>query len=294
MEEIQVPSRQDPKPLIKSRLRDGAEHVTTGQGGHNHVYANPGGHGILRELEQMRMEMKILMANDEKKTSQIDEHQKRIDEGQKQIDEHQKRIDEGQKQIDEHQKRIDEDQKHISSLESHVKRLVQCSDGYLSIRRRFLDVFKRDIMDMKELKGSKAIREGDSRAHEGDALGDAVVFDRDQRTDRSIYRELYGLDHQQVLDFRTYTDGLFSTPCQKLTICIDSASDDGRLFLVQNAHATVVAQGRPLPDDLKVAFNFFLAKVEEYWLQPPTKEPNNPLSSAYYTFWKKFNEQAQV
>ena len=262
MEEIQVPARQDPEPLIKSRLRDGAEHVTMGQSGHKLVYANPGGRGILWELEQMRMEVNILKTKDETNTSQIGEHQK---------------------QIVEHQK-------HISSLESRVKRLVQCSDGYLSIRRRFLDVFKRDIMDMKELKGSKAIREGNSRAHEGDALGDAVVFDRDQRTDRSIYRELYGLDHQQVLHFRTYTDGLFSTSCQKLTICIDSANDDGRLFLVLNAHATMVAQGRPLPDDLKVAFNSFLVKVEEYWLRPPTKEPNNPLICAYDTFWQKFYE----
>lgn len=102
-----------------------------------------------------------------------------------------------------------------------------------------------------------------------------MLFDRDQRTDRSIYRELYGLDHEQVLDFH-------------------SASDDGGLFLVLNAHTTMVAQGKPLPDDLKVAFNSFLTKVEEHWLQSPTKEPNTPLGSAYYTFWKKFNQQAQV
>ena len=81
---------------------------------------------------------------------------------------------------------------------------------------------------------------------------------------------------------------------QKLTIYTDSASDDGGLFLVLNAYATIVAQGKSLPDDLKVAFNSFLAKVEEYWLQPPNKEPNTPLGSAYYTFWKKFNKQAQV
>lgn len=56
----------------------------------------------------------------------------------------------------------------------------------------------------------------------------------------------------------------------------------------------MVAQGKSLPDDLKVAFNSFLAKVEEYWLPPPTKEPNTPLGSAYYTFWKKFNKQTQV
>ena len=65
---------------------------------------------------------------------------------------------------------------------------------------------------MEELKGSKAIREGNIIAYEGDALGDAILFDRDQRTDKSIYRELYGLDYQQVLDFRTYIDDLFNIP----------------------------------------------------------------------------------
>ena len=121
-------------------------------------------------------------------------------------------------QIGDLQKKIGEHQKEISSLKSHGRTLAQCSEGYLSIRRRFLDVYKRDIKDMEELKGSKAIREGNSIAHEGDALGDAVLFDRDQRTDLRIYRELYGLEYKQVLAFRTYTDGLFNTLYQKLTI----------------------------------------------------------------------------
>ena len=44
---------------------------------------------------------------------------------------------------------------------------------------------------------------------EGDALGDAALFQRDERTDLRPYRELYGLDYQQVLDYSTYTHGLF-------------------------------------------------------------------------------------
>ncbi len=162
---------------------------------------------------------------------------------------------------------IEDHQRRISALQGRVRHLI-------------------------ELKGSKAIRGGNVIAHEGDAFGDAIVFNRDQRRDRSIYRKLYGLDYQQVLDFRTYTDDLSKTSCQKLTICVDSAGDDGGLFLVLDAHATMVAQGKFLPDDLKVAFNSFLAKVEENWLQPPNKEPNTPLGSAYYTFWKIFNQQA--
>ncbi|KAL2055085.1 hypothetical protein ABVK25_004423 [Lepraria finkii] len=243
-EEIDKLPQQDPEPLIKSRLRDGAEHITIGQAGNKLVYANSGGHGILGELEDMKMKMDILIA----KISQIDKHQKEIDEYQKKN----------------------------SSLESRVKLLTQTSERYLSIRRRFLDIYKRDIKGMEELKGSKAIREGNQIAHEGDALGDAVLFDRDQRTDMDTYRELYGLYHKQVLKFQ------------------DSASDYGGLFLVLDAHATMVVQGKPISDDLKVAFNSFISKVQEYWLQPPDNEPNTPLGSAYYSFWKEFNQQAKV
>ncbi len=56
----------------------------------------------------------------------------------------------------------------------------------------------------------------------------------------------------------------------------------------------MLAQGKPLPSALKVAFNSFVAKVEEHWLQPPAKEPNTALGAAYYTFWKVFNQKAQV
>ena len=236
LEESQVPSQQDPGPLIKSRSRDGAEQVTIGQIGNNMIYVNPGGRGILKKLEEMKRKVDILFSKNTEMACQMDEHQRQIDDHQRQI----------------------------SSLKSRVSHLVQISEG----------------------------REGNIIAHEGDAFADAVLFDRDHRLDRSTYRELYGLDYQQVLDFRTCTDGLIKTSYQKLTRCIDSAGDDGGLFLVLNAHATMVAQGNSLPDDLKVAFDSFLAKVQEYWLQPPNKEPNTPLGSAYYTFWKKFNQQA--
>ncbi len=182
-EEIHVPAKQDPEPLIKSCLRDGAERVTMGQAGNNLVYANSAGHGVLEDLENLKKQIAILMAKDEGRASQIVQHQQQIVQHQQQI----------------------------ASLEKQVSRLSQSSEGYLAIRRRFLDVYKRDIKGMEEVKGNKAIREGNIIAHEGDALGDAALFDRDQRTDRRVYRELYGLDHQQVLEFRTYTDGLFNT-----------------------------------------------------------------------------------
>ncbi|MCJ1223923.1 hypothetical protein MMC12_000566 [Toensbergia leucococca] len=82
-------------------------------------------------------------------------------------------------------------------------------------------------------------QQGNQKAHHGDALGDALVFDRDKRSDRRLYRELYGLSYEQVLTFH-------------------SATVDGGLFLVLNAHATMLADGKTPSNDLKVAFESFL------------------------------------
>ena len=252
-------AQEDAETLIESRKRDEAENVNMGQVGKKGLYATSGGHGVLEDLAQLRMQIDFLLAKDAKRENKISEHQK-----------------------------------HISSLESRVRCLVQSSEGYLQIRKRFLDVYKRDIKAIEGFKPSETILEGNMVTREGDAFGDAVLFDRDQRTDRSIYRELYGLDYQQVLDFGTYTDDRVHKLCRKLTTCTDSESEDQGLFLVLNAHATMVARGQTIPDDLEVAFKFFLDKVEECWLQVTDEDPNSPLGSAYYSFWEKYNEQAHV
>lgn len=164
--------------LSKSRLGDEVERVTVRQLD-KLVYANSGGHGLLAKLEEMTTAIERLTAKDEQKTMQLKEHQNEIKEHQNEI----------------------------TSLKGQVGRLIQSSEGYLAIRRRFLDVYQRDIKGNEELKGSKAIQTGNLGAHEGDALGDAVLFEHDGRSDRRLYRELYGLDFGQVLEFRMYTDG---------------------------------------------------------------------------------------
>ena len=85
---------------------------------------------------------------------------------------------------------------------------------YLSIWRRFLDVYQRDIKGREDIRSSKMTQQGNQKAHHGDALGDALVFDRDKRSDRRLYRELYGLSYEQVLTFRMYNNDYL---CQELT-----------------------------------------------------------------------------
>ena len=151
-----------------------------GHNGDKDVHAKPGGQSLLAKLSEMNRTMVVQMGQ----------------------------IEKNQKQIEEHQKELGEQQKEITSLKRHVGRLIESSEGYLSIRRRFLAIYRRDVKGEEVLQGSETIPEGNMRAHEGDALGDAILFDRDQRRDRSLYRELYGLDHTQVLEFCTDQDSL--------------------------------------------------------------------------------------
>lgn len=61
-----------------------------------------------------------------------------------------------------------------------------------------------------------------------------------------------------------------------------TASTDGGLFLVFNAHATLVAQGRPISRDVHTAFDHFI----ESWGELPNENPTSVLA-----FWKALKEQ---
>lgn len=58
----------------------------------------------------------------------------------------------------------------------------------MNLRMRFFDVYRRDIKQLHEYHPTQAIRCGNSAAHDGDAVGDAILFVCDKRTDRTLYR----------------------------------------------------------------------------------------------------------
>lgn len=52
------------------------------------------------------------------------------------------------------------------------------------------------------MMGERPVNQGgNSTAHDGDAVGIVFLFECDKRTDRTLYRELYGLDVDQVLHY---------------------------------------------------------------------------------------------
>ena len=128
------------------------------------------------------------------------------------------------------------------------------------------------------------------KAHKGDALADASLFSHNQRSDIDLYRELYGLEHKQVLEIHGIYEYL-ELLCQELIRYIDSVTNNRAILTVLNAHATVLAQGKSISDDLEVAFKGFLCQVVKNWLKSPRQEAMEPLGMAYSKFWKLFKKQ---
>lgn len=108
-------------------------------------------------------------------------------------------------------KELESHKRQLEFLNPRMDTLRQLSEGYLDIRRRFFDIYRRDIKHPKEKKSTKAIRDGNAAALDSDAVADAFLFECDKRTDRTTFRELYGLDADQVLHYRTHLP--FPTLC---------------------------------------------------------------------------------
>ena len=255
-EDVRVSSQQDIEATVKSNLHDSAEHVSLDSVEDDLVCGNDKGFRVLESQAKLERDVKSSRVKEER--------QERLNNS--------------------YEIRFKEHEIRFKELEDRMRGLVTTSEGYLILRRRFIDVFKRDVKGF-DMTGSTAIREGNAVAHHGDAIADAIMFDQDNRTDDSIFEELYGLNPRQVLKYRTYTHVLLNESYFLLIICIESGSDDHDLFRVLNRHATMVAENKPLSKEIKVAFEIFLVQVKGAWLQPPAKDPNSPLGRAYYALW---------
>lgn len=142
----------------------------------------------------------------------------------------------------------------------------------------------------RNIEDPAAYRKGDTVAHEGDAIDDAILYEQDHRTDRSIYRDLYGMEYSQVLEICMHTVYSDNTSCQKLIKYTDAQGDDGELFVVLNTHATMIARETSFPSHLATAFGNLIREVEEHSLQKPNEDPNTPIDMAYYKFWRLLKE----
>jgi chaperonin cofactor prefoldin len=90
----------------------------------------------------------------------------------------------------------------VKDLEGTVVILSQCSDGYLQVCNRFFACFRRDKLAELSAIDRKAIASENLHAHAGDALVDAVLYDKKIRRYEITFILLYGMAPGTVLELR--------------------------------------------------------------------------------------------
>ena len=208
-DELSIPPSEDLETVTRLHLREQCQDLTLEGESGTWVYGNARGHSLLNQMHAWTRRIETLESKERQSTSERRAHER---------------------QTEEHKK-------EILALKRHNGLLMQNSDNYLDIRHRFLETYQRDIMNNPAFRGSAAIKAGNSKAHDGNALADAALYHRDRRSDTRLYRDLYGLDYREVLELNSKY--LFKILCGELTKCIDSGTDDGGILLVLNAHATL-------------------------------------------------------
>ena len=181
-DEVKIPVEDEMETTAKLHLREAAETSRLDTLGDAFVYGNSRGYSLLDDMCSMKRDMKALLKSTKTLTSQMEEKGLEIESLTSQMEE----------------KGLE-----LESLKGQVGVLTQTSQSYLEIRRRFFDTYQRDVKNDPTLKGSLAVKVGNARAHGGDALADAALFDQDNRSDTGLYRELYGLDYKKVLDLHS-------------------------------------------------------------------------------------------
>jgi hypothetical protein len=141
-----------------------------GEAGKELAYGNEAGQGLLGDVHDMKEMMKRMQSQLQNQSLQFVDYQAQINRHQAQIDRHQAQID----------------------------ILTPDAERYYSIRHRFIDVYRRDVLRDVDQEGLDRINRGNGTAHEGDAFTDARLYADGKRDDRHALISLYGLTPDQL------------------------------------------------------------------------------------------------
>ncbi|CAD6570632.1 MAG: hypothetical protein ASARMPREDX12_003779 [Alectoria sarmentosa] len=150
---------------------------------------------------------------------------------------------------------------HFRELQTEIRILRDAAVGYLDIRHRFIETYRRDVRKIPVTQQPPRIRQGNLRAHSGDCITDAELYATGQRDDDQIYMLLYGL------------------PWMKVRQLVDHQNQAAIRIL--DEYATWEADmSVELPESLKLAFGRFCDAIGDH----PSKsldyyEPNEPYTS---------------
>ena len=85
-----------------------------------------------------------------------------------------------------------------------ISSMKKCSIGYLAMRNRRLDIFKRDFRHEPGNQNRQMFADGNEAAHDGDAVGDAFLYTTGKRDDEDLLIELYGLISEDIMTLGKY------------------------------------------------------------------------------------------
>jgi len=155
----------------------------------------------------------------------------------------------------------------VRELRGQVRDLALSSEGYRRIRHRFLDVYRRDVMQDVDRQGYQHIKDGNEAAHHADAVTDSALYTSNTRSDELVFIEIYGMSAAKISALAKSGD-------------MDSikAINAGATWRANQSPAT------PIPQDVDVSFTNFTRLLNLGHGERVT-DGTTPLSKAYYEFW---------
>ena len=185
-DEVCIPVEEDLETFSKAHLKEQSDSSTLDSHGNSYYFGNTRGHTLMEKIEDMDRNFEKLLHKTDRLTSEL--HLQR--------QQHESELELQRAKIQHHES-------EMVSLKGRMGQLTKKSKSYLQIRRRFLETYERDQKGNHSLIGSSAVRLGNARAHEGDALADACLLEEDDDPNTSLYMELYGLHHAKVMEIHS-------------------------------------------------------------------------------------------
>lgn len=129
-----------------------------------------------------------------------------IDDMKSQLDELKRERKQMKDELKDELKQMKDEQ---AEFHRSIRELRYLSDSYLSLRQRFLDVYRRDVAQRFRSPNIRLnISIGSATAHHGDAVTDAKLYEMGLRQDRELISDLYGLSVDDILTLGEFHNNL--------------------------------------------------------------------------------------
>ena len=223
------------------------------------------------ELSQQKKKNEEEHKKLEKLEKKLSQHKKKSEEEHKRLEkklsqqktENEKKFSQQIKKNEgEHKKHQKKNDHEFVCLRSQILQLTTLSKEYMLVRNRFLSVFKRKKLGIKDDLDIEIILEGNKAAPAADVITDATLYTPNtvlaQRVDKDIFKQLYGLLPEQASTLSEYQ---LLSPLQ---IILLTYSEDTETISILNTHAGIVSsQKRPPSTNFSRLFSSFIKLLEQ-------------------------------